>query len=191
MGDQESTGQDQTTPKPYAFTEQELKLQAAQGKKADAGAELQARLDQLQAGQQELTKRLEAEQTGHQQTQAQWHRAEAYRHLADLAATAGAAKSALPDIPKLFPQQQVRVQQPENGGLPQVQIVDPVTEQVLDGGEAMKAWLESKPHLKEAPARGAGLPAGKPAQTGPKDKLDGLSSSQAMAVALKELEGSG
>jgi hypothetical protein len=156
------------------LTAKVIELEEAQTSQAQAQADQRqsAEMTKLQKQVEALTGQIGEKEAAADTYRKRWHESRVAETLQALAAP-HAAKTALADIPRLFPRDAVQVTETDSG--PRVTIVDPTTGIERDPAEAMKAWLDERPHLKAALPRGSGAPAaGPPGDKGDKDPLAGL-----------------
>ncbi len=136
----------------------------------------------LEQRQKALQAQIEESNANTQATLDRWHGAHRRQFITERALEAGAAPSAVADVAALFPGDRVRVDE-SNGSLSAV-MVDPDTGLDQDAGEAMAAWLETKPHLCAAKPGGSGSPGASAGQKKSTDPLDGKSGPEQLAQAF-------
>lgn len=160
--------------------------QKLDGKQQTADEQLQTEVTQLKGMIETLQGKVgEAEQLAVTKEQA-WHQSEASKYLQALALEAGAAPTAVGDIPAVFPRDQITVTVDEKTEQPVARLVDPEMAGMAhrDQLAAMKAYLQTKPHLLDSPPNGAGQ-AGGGASDKPKD-WDSMTSDEQLKEALNE-----
>lgn len=158
--------------------------EAVSGRKRTDEERWAAEVAKREAQAAALAKKLEEAQRSSDAVRERWQAEYRSQYLMRLAADAGAASSALSDVPALFPSAGVAVKETPEGL--QAELVDPTTGLPHHSPvDAMRAWLANKPHLRAAPPSGAGQHGAAPSEPTKKDPLDGLNPMQQIAFALK------
>lgn len=158
---------------------------AAQGAEAKADAQrLAQERSRFEARERALQQQAEAAAQSAESLRQRWHEAHRREVLLSLAMQAGAAKSALDDIPALFPRDRIEIAEDETTGGLRAVFVDPATKLEVEPAAAVRAWLDEKPHLRGAPAGGSGGQGGLPTGVGRPSKFAGLSGTERFAAML-------